>query len=536
MTNKASYTIGPIEPALLDKTMGALLEDAAKAVPDRVAIIFGRRDASQRPRWTYGEMYADAKRVAQALAARFGHGERVAICAPNSPEWVLLQFGAAMAGVVLVTVNPAYTAEELAYVLKQSKSAGILVVPDYRANQMLASVEQVRTNCPALREVIRMDKWDAFLATADEGTKLPDVQPGDACMIQYTSGTTGFPKGALLHHRGVVNNGYQVLDRMQMGEGDVFLTMMPLFHCGGCILCVLGSVSHQVTQVIVEAFEPGLVLELIESCKVNAFNCVPTMMIGMMEHPDFSLRDTSSIRRVISGGATVPAEMVRKVEQAWSAKFTIVFGQTECSPVACMTWPDDAAEDKATTLGGAMPHVENKIVDVETGDTVPHDQLGEFCTRGYHVMHEYFEMPEATHKTVDEDGWLHTGDLCSMDPRGYCTIQGRLKDVIIRGGENIYPRELEELLFQHPMVGQAAVVGLPDDRLGEVVGAFIRAAPGQTPSRGVLFAYLRTRASPQKTPKHWYLVDDFPLTGSGKIQKFVLRQQWASGEFQDELA
>jgi fatty-acyl-CoA synthase len=256
------------------------------------------------------------------------------------------------------------------------------------------------------------------------------------------------------------------------------------------------------------------------------------MLIAMVEHPTFSERDLSSVRTLTSGGSTVPAALVERFEKELGATFTIVFGQTECSPVASMSRPDDTLEDKAHTLGPPMPNVEVKIVDTETGETVPCGELGEYCTRGYHVMHGYFEMAEATANTIDADGWLHTGDLASMDERGYTKIEGRLKDMIIRGGENIYPRELEELLFKHTSVGEVAIVGLPDDRLGEIVGAFIRAAPGAGPDREELFACLREHLSPQKTPKHWYLLDEFPLTGSGKIQKFVLRDQWVDGKFQ----
>ena len=289
--------------------------------------------------------------------------------------------------------------------------------------------------------------------------------------------------------------------------------------------------SKRCTQLVVETFEPGLALELIETYKVQALVGVPTMLIGMLEHPEFSKRDISSIHTMTSGGSTVPAALVQRFEEELGAQFTIVFGQTECSPVASMTRPDDNQDDKALTLGGPMPNVEIKIVDPDSGETVPIGELGEYCTRGYHVMHEYFDMPEATAKTIDEDGWLHTGDLCSMDERGYCKVEGRLKDMIIRGGENIYSRELEELLFRHPTVGEVAIVGLPGDRYGEIVGAFIRAAPGARPDREELFAYLREHLSPQKTPKNWFLIEDFPLTGSGKIQKFVLRQQWQDGQF-----
>ena len=531
MTTKLSVTTGPTEPPVLEQTIGGLLKEAATEVPDRTAIIFGHEDPALRPEWTYQEMYNDAQRIALALATRFQPGERVAIWSQNTPQWVLVEFGAAIAGLILVTVNSAYRPDELAYVLKQSRSAGILVTPEYRGNKMLDSVNQVKDDCPELREIIRFDQWEEFLDSADSDVQLPEVLPSDATMIQYTSGTTGFPKGALLHHRGLVNNGHHTLDRMKVNNGDIWVTMMPLFHTAGCVICVLGAISKRCTQLVVETFEPGLALELIETYKAHALVGVPTMLIAMLEHPEFSKRDISSIHTMTSGGSTVPAALVQRFEEELGAQFTIVFGQTECSPVASMTRPEDNQDDKALTLGGPMPNVEIKIVDPESGETVPIGELGEYCTRGYHVMHEYFDMPEATAKTIDEDGWLHTGDLCSMDERGYCKVEGRLKDMIIRGGENIYPRELEELLFRHPTVGEVAVVGLPDDRYGEIVGAFIRAAPGARPDREELFAYLREHLSPQKTPKNWFLIEDFPLTGSGKIQKFVLRQQWEDGQY-----
>ena len=294
---------------------------------------------------------------------------------------------------------------------------------------------------------------------------------------------------------------------------------------------MLGCLAKRSTLALVEIFEPGLVLELMESYRANAMLGVPTMHVAMIEHPDFAIRDLSSVKAICSGGSTVPESLVNRLEETLSAPFTIVFGQTECSPVASMTRATDTLKDKASTLGGPMPNVEVKIVDPETGETVPVNTLGEYCTRGYHVMHEYFDMPEATARTIDRDGWLHTGDLCFMDERGYCKVEGRLKDMIIRGGENIYPREIEELLFRHPAVGEVAVVGLPSERMGEEVGAFLRAAPGKTIDREALAAYLRERLSPQKTPQYWFEVEEYPLTGSGKIQKFALRQQWEEGRF-----
>ena len=299
-------------------------------------------------------------------------------------------------------------------------------------------------------------------------------------------------------------------------------------------MCVLGSVTHHAAQVIVETFDPGLVLELIESYRIDGLVAVPTMLIAMKEHPDFHKRDLSSLKHVACGGATVPASLAVAYEERLGTAFSIVFGQTECSPIASMTVPTDNQIDRSSTLGPPLPHIEVKIIDPQNGGTAPFGQIGEYCTRGYHVMREYNDNPDATAKAIDQDGWLHTGDLASMDSRGYCSIEGRLKDLIIRGGENIYPRELEEVLFSHPSVIDAAVVGLPDPLYGEVVGAFIRAAPGQTPDRETLFAYLRESLSPQKTPTHWFLVDDFPMTGSGKVKKFALRQLWEDGKMDDK--
>lgn len=531
MTQTLSYARGPAQPPVRDITIGEVLAEAAAENPDRVAMVEGSGDPAGRREWSYATLQEQSIRVAHALAMQFEPGERVAVWAPNIPEWVLLEYGCALAGVILVTVNPAYQPEELYYVLKQSRSAGIFLVPEFRGNRLLQHLEAVRADCPELRTAITFDQWDAFLASAaDRNAPLPQVEPTDACMIQYTSGTTGFPKGALLHHRGLVNNAAHTMDRMGLQRGGVVMGFMPLFHTSGCVCAVLGAVSAQSTLVLVEQFEPGQVLELMETYRASAMLGVPTMLIAMLEHPDFSRRDLSNVDGIAAGGATVPAELVTRLQDALQAPFTIVFGQTECSPIASMAHPDDSLEDKANTLGTPMPHVEVKIVDPETGETQPVGTLGEYCTRGYHVMHEYFEMPEATAGAIDAEGWLHTGDLCSMDERGYCKVEGRLKDMIIRGGENIYPREIEELLFRHPSVGEVAVVGLPDERMGEEVGAFLRAAPGASIDKDSLFTYLREHLAPHKTPRHWFEVDSYPLTGSGKIQKFVLRQQWQEGQ------
>ena len=530
MTLTESHATGPSRPPVRELTIGGLLREAATAQPDRIALVAGVADPTGRRTWTYTQLLAEATTAARALRTRFEPGERVAVWAPNYPEWIILEFASAMAGLILVTVNPAFRANEVAYVLKQSRSAGVITATEFRGSPMLAIVEEIRADCPELREVIRFDQWDELLACAgDFRGDLPDPAPTDAVMIQYTSGTTGFPKGALLHHRGLVNNGAHTADRMGVGDDEVMIGVCPLFHTAGCVITVLGSVAKRATLVYEEAFDPGLALELTATYRGTAMMAVPTMLVAITEHPNFATTDLSSLHAITSGGSLVPAPMVRKFEEEMGARFTIVFGQTECSPVASMAYPDDTIEDKAGTIGRPMPGVEVKIIDPETGATLPIGAVGEYCTRGYHVMHEYFENPEATARTIDADSWLHTGDLCAMDDRGYCTVEGRLKDMIIRGGENIYPRELEDLLFAHPSVGEVAVVGLPDDRMGEVIGAFLRPAPGQTIDKGELFAYMRQHLAPHKTPKHWFTLDAFPLTASGKIQKYKLRDGWSAG-------
>ncbi|MFT4768729.1 MAG: fatty-acyl-CoA synthase [Glaciecola sp.] len=525
-----SHATGPSTPPVREFTIGDALREVAAECPTQTALIVGTSEQFDRREWTYAELLDEAERSARALLEIFEPGERVAVWAPNIPEWVIIEYGCALAGVVLVTVNPSYQADELSYVLRQSRAAGIFLLPEFRGNPMLQHLEAVREDCPDLKQVVLFSQWQAFLDSAGDKV-LPSVLPNDACMIQYTSGTTGFPKGALLHHRGLVNNGSHTLSIMGAETGQTYMGIMPLFHTAGCVLAVLGALSKRSALVLVEAFEPGLVLALMEEYRAAAMLGVPTMLIAMLEHPSFTERDLSAVKALCSGGSTVPADLVKRLEDAVGAPFTIVFGQTECSPVACMTHASDSIDDKAYTLGQAMPGVEVKIVDTESGATQPVGVLGEFCTRGYHVMHEYFENPEATAKTIDADGWLHTGDLCSMDARGYCKIEGRLKDMIIRGGENIYPREIEELLFQHPSVGEVAVVGLPNESLGEEVAVFLRPAPNANFSKDVLFAYLREHLSPQKTPRHWFEVEAYPLTGSGKIQKFALREGWENGDY-----
>ncbi|HET9728542.1 MAG TPA: AMP-binding protein, partial [Acidimicrobiia bacterium] len=480
-------------------------------------------------RWTFAELLADAERVAYALAARFSPGERVAVWAPNLPEWVLLEFGAGLAGVVLVTVNPAYQRHELAYVLGQSGAAGIFLTGEWRGNAMRASVDAVHPDLADLREIVMFEEWDDFVSSGKQ-VALPDVTPDDPAQIQYTSGTTGFPKGALLRHGSLTDNAALFAQEADIRRGDVYVNPMPMFHTAGCVLGALGTLQARAVHVPVVAFDPAFVLELVERERGTALLGVPTMQIAMLEHPDAQTRDLSSLRSSISGGSLVPAELVRRIESTFGVEFCIVYGTTECSPLVTMTRYADTPEDKAETIGRALPQTEVKIIDPITGDIVPAGAVGELCARGYLVMHGYYRNDDATADAIDADGWYHTGDLASMDERGYCRIEGRLKDMIIRGGENIYPREIETVLFEHPAVGDVAVVGIPDEKWGEQVAAFIRPAEDSRPTITELSTFVRKRLAAYKAPRTWVFVEQFPLTGSGKVQKFVLREQLLKGD------
>ena len=511
---------------VLDLSVGGLLRSAAARAPHGVALVAGVAEAGGRRRWTYAELLEQSERAARALLARFAPGDRVAVWANNIPEWVVLQMAAGLAGITLVTVNPALRAEELSYVLRQSRSDGIFFVPEFRGSAMAEMLAAIHGELPALRERISFAEWEAFCASGSPAEPLPEVDPGAAAQIQYTSGTTGRPKGAVLHHCGIVNNARLYMDRLGAQPGMVLLSAMPLFHAAGCILSVLGSIACAGTLVLPPFFDPVLLLELIETERPACFLAVPTMLIACVDHPRAAQTDLSSVRFVVSGGAIVLPELVRRVEELFDARVSIVFGQTETSGIISQTAPDDEAADRYTTIGRPLAQTEVKIVDTTTGQTMAADASGELCTRGYLVMTGYFDNPEATAATIDADGWLHTGDLASMDHRGYCRITGRLKDMIIRGGENIYPREIEHVLFEHEDVADVAVVGVPDSLWGEQVAAFVRPGEGRTPDPDRLCAYCRERLAPHKIPRHWVIVDEFPITPSGKVQKFALRERF----------
>jgi len=528
------FPADPSEP-VLDTTVGGILRDAAADTPDAPALIEGSPDPSARRRWTYAELLAEAERAAHALRSRFEPGEQVAIWAPNIPEWVIVEFGAALAGVTLVTVNPAYKPGEVRYVLTQSRSSGLLMVPEWRGNPMAAALESVRAELPGLREVVDLTAFEEFLASGDAhaaaGGRLPDVGPDDPAQIQYTSGTTGFPKGARLAHRAITNNARLSMNRLGFNSDDAWVNPMPMFHTAGCVVATLGPVQARGRIVIAPWFDPALFFDLVEQEGGSATLLVPTMLLTCLEHPTFPDRNLRALRSVVSGGATVPAELVRRVEKEMGVTFDIVFGQTESGPVITQTFPTDSPEDTAETLGRPLPQTEVAIRSVAGDEILPLGEVGEICTRGYLVMQGYFEMPEATAAAISDDGWLRTGDLGTMDGRGYCRIAGRVKDMIIRGGENIYPREVEALLFGHPAVADVAVVGLPDERWGETVAAFVRPSGAMAVDPGELFDFCREHLAAYKTPRTWVMVEQFPTTASGKIQKYVLRERLLAGEY-----
>jgi fatty-acyl-CoA synthase len=524
---------------VLDTTVASILRDAARRSPDTVALVAGGAtsgatatpDPGARRRWTYVELLADAERAAAALAARFGPAERVAVIATSIPESFILTYAAALAGVVLVPVNPALRAGELRHVLGQSGAAGAFVVPEHRGHDLMATLSELRSELPGLRHVVVFDQWEEFCSLppgiADVGVAQREVAPDDVAQLVYTSGTTGSPKGALLTHRGMTNAARFGAMRFGMRPGDVYVQTMPLFHVGGQVvsfqLCQLSA-----TAVLVPAFDPGLVLELIETEKATLTCGVPTMLLALVGHDDFDRRDLSSLRAVSGGGAVVPAELVRHIEDALGVQFAVVFGQTEASGFISQTRLDDTAQDKGATLGVPLPGVAARVVDPDTGEPRRRGEVGELEVRGPNVMAGYHELPEETAAATRPGGWLRTGDLVTMDERGYLRMTGRLKEMIVSGGENIFPVEIENALLEHPDVAQVAVLGVPDDRWGEAAVAVVVPVAGQAGDAADLEAFLRRHMAAFKVPRRFVFTEDLPRTASGKVQKHVVRDQLAT--------
>jgi fatty-acyl-CoA synthase len=520
---------------VLDTTVAGILRTAAADAPDVTALVQGAPDPSARRRWSYGELAAAAERAALALVARFDAGERVAVWAPSLPESLMLSYAAAMAGLVLVPVNPALRAGEVAHILRQSGAAGLFLVPQFRGHDLAGALGSIRADLPGLRHVesLTASGWEAFCADSDAdapGALLRrDPSAGDLAQLIYTSGTTGTPKGALLTHRGMTNAARFGAERFGMGAGDVYVHTMPLHHVGGQVVS-FQICQQRATAVLLESFDPGLVLELIDSERATLTCGVPTMLLAMIEHDDMAVRDLSSLRSVSGGGSVVPAELVRYIEDTLGVRFTVVFGQTEASGFISQTELDDPDEEKAATLGRPLPGIEARVVDPETDSVVAVGAMGELQVRGPNVMAGYHDLPDETAEALLPDGWLRTGDLVTMDGGGVLRMVGRRKEMIVSGGENLFPVEIENALCLHPRVVQAAVVGVPDRRWGEAAVAFVRLAPGAEVDPMVLEGFLRQRLAGFKVPRRWVFVDSFPLTASGKIQKFVLRDRLPEGD------
>ncbi|WP_164659031.1 AMP-binding protein [Tropicibacter sp. Alg240-R139] len=517
------------DEVVLGTTVGGLLQKVAHAAPNQPALIEVDEAGKNGRRWTYAELFRDAERIALALSTRYQPGERICVWAPNIPEWVLLEYACALAGLTLVTANPAYQAQELAYVLKQSRAVALFRTASFRGNPMADIASQAAQGLPNLRDVVDIEDWDALLAQGQKSPQLPVVTADDPAQIQYTSGTTGFPKGAVLGHRGITNNARFYAKRTGATLGAPWATMMPLFHTAGCGMAVLGALQSQSPLYLIKMFVPEAVLELFERERIAATGGVPTMLVALLEVMENRSFDLSALETFMSGGSMVAPDLVEKITSALGCTFQTVYGQTECSPLVTQHHMGEALADISTTVGQPMPQTEVSIRSTSNSEVVGIGEIGEICVRGYCTMLKYNDNPEATAATIDTEGWLHTGDLGTMDMRGYVAVTGRVKEMIIRGGENLFPAEIENVLLAHPSVAEVAVVGLPDERWGEIVAAFIRPAEGFDVEPEALKAHCRAKMTAIKAPVVWSKVNAFPLTGSGKIQKFTLRNQYLEG-------
>jgi len=535
---------------LLKITIGDLLDSQAERFGDRDALVHVEHGA----RYSYAEFRDECNRVAKGMIALgIQKGDHVGIWATNYPEWVVAQFATAKIGAVLVTVNPAYRLYELEYLLKQSDTQTLLLIDSFKTSDYVGMINELipelRDAAPGTLRSARFPRLQRVIFIGDEphpgmllwselarrGTSVSDAElarrqaecaPDDVINIQYTSGTTGFPKGAQLTHFNVVADASYIAECMKFSERDRLCIPVPFYHCFGCVLGILCCVTHAAAMIIpAEYFDPIKTLTAAEKERCTALHGGYTMFIAELQHPDFDKFDLSTLRTGIMAGSPCPIEVMKQVVERMGAnEITIAYGQTESSPVITQTRTDDPIELRVSTVGRALPNVEVKIVDPETGREVPTGQQGELCTRGFIVMKGYYNMREATAKAIDADGWLHTGDLAVMDEHGYCKITGRLKDMIIRGGENIYPREIEEYLYTNPKIADVQVIGVPDIRYGEEVMACVKLKDGQDATEEELRDFCRGQIAHYKVPRYVKFVTDFPMTVSGKVQKYKMRE------------
>jgi fatty-acyl-CoA synthase len=527
-----SYANGPSTQPLLGETIGENLERTAARFPDHLALV----SRHQNRRYTYAEFNAAVDEVARGfLALGLEAGDRIGIWSPNGAEWALVQYATAKIGVILVNINPAYRTSELAYAVKQSGCRMLVAAQSFKTSNYAAMIEEVRPDLPALEKVILLgtDAWDALVAGA---ASVPEearrersaaLQFDDPINIQYTSGTTGFPKGATLSHHNILNNGYFIGEACRYSEADRVCIPVPFYHCFGMVLGNLACTTHGAAIVIPEAgFEPKATLEAVAAEQCTSLYGVPTMFIAELEHPDFESFELSSLRTGIMAGSPCPVEVMKQVvSRMHMEEVTIAYGMTETSPVSTQTVPEDSLEHRVSTVGRVHPHVEVKVTDPETGRVVERGVAGELCTRGYSVMTGYWNDPERTAEAIDNAGWMHTGDLATMDADGYINIVGRIKDMIIRGGENIYPREIEEFLYTHPDVSDVQVIGVPDAKYGEELMGWVKVREGATLTEDALKEFCKGKIAHYKVPRYIKFTDEFPMTVTGKIQKFKMREQ-----------
>ncbi len=525
-----SHTRGESEPPLIEQTIGDNFDETVARFGDREALV----DVAQGRRWTYAALRAEVDQLARALlAVGVTTGDRVGIWAPNCWQWTMMQYATAKIGAILVNINPSYRSHELKYVLGQAGVSMLVSAESFRTSDYRGMVDEVRDEVQALERVVYIgtSDWDELLTRADEvsASQLSGIQRGlrntDPINIQYTSGTTGFPKGATLSHRNILNNGYFVGELCDYTEADRVCIPVPFYHCFGMVMGNLGCTTHGACMVIpAPGFDPAATLRATQDEKVTSLYGVPTMFIAEWNLPDFTSYDLSTVRTGIMAGSPCPAELMKKLIAAGIEEMTICYGMTETSPVSTQNRTDDTFEQKVGTVGRVGPHLEIKIVDPATGETLPRGRAGEFLTKGYSVMLGYWEQPEKTAEAV-VDGWMHTGDIGVMHDDGYVEITGRIKDMVIRGGENVYPREIEEFLFTHPDILDAQVIGVPDKKFGEELCAWIRMKDGATPlTAQSLREFCTGKLAHYKIPRYVEIVEEFPMTVTGKIRKVEMRE------------
>jgi len=529
-----AYRAGPTNQPLLRETIGANLDRVAATFPDREALVVPH----QGVRLSYAEFNHQVDLVAKALLAfEIEVADRVGIWSPNCAEWVLLQYATAKVGAILVNINPAYRATELAHALRQSECRMLVAAAEYRGTDYRDMVADVQPQSPDLQTVIYLDTpdWDDLLDRATEVTadelreRSAELEPYQPINIQYTSGTTGLPKGATLTHFNILNNGYFTGERCGYTESDRVCIPVPFYHCFGMVLGNLACTTHGAAIVVPgPGFDPIEVLTAVSAEQCTSLYGVPTMFIAELGVGDLAGYDLTALRTGIMAGSPCPVEVMKRViADLHMTEVTICYGMTETSPVSTQSLPDDDIDHRVSTVGTVHPHVEVKVIDPASGSTVAVGETGELCTRGYSVMQGYWNDPERTAEAIDSEGWMHSGDLATMDTDGYVNIVGRIKDMIIRGGENIYPREIEEYLLTHPRVIDAQVVGVPDVKYGEQVMAFVRLQPGAAISTEDVQEYCRGQIAHYKVPRYVAFVDDYPMTITGKVQKFRLREMGA---------